>query len=810
MTVPVVLHTLLSHWRRHRFQFATLFVGLAAATALWTGVQAINTEARSSYAKAERLLGSTRVETVVPLRGRYFDQSLWVRLRRAGVPVSPVVEGRLRAAGERIRLIGIEPISLPAPSRLDSAGADPLRDFTAFATPPHRAYAGPETARMLNGNGGLPPVFPADMAEGAVITDIGVAQELLGLRGRLSRLLLDPKRTAEAAALIETLAGDSLRLIPPQEGSDLSRMTDSLHLNLTAFGFLSFLVGLFIVHAQTGLAFEQRRPMLRTLRACGVSPRTLAGVMAGELVILAAVSGAVGTAAGYLLASALMPDVAASLRGLYGARVPGELSLPPLWWLAGLAISVAGALAASATSLTRAFRLPLLTAAQPRAWRQTHERTIRLQAMACAALLGVALFLFLAGQGLLAGFALLGTVLLAAALGLPVLVSVLLAFLENRSASPLAQWFWSDSRQQLGGISLALMALLLALSVNIGVGTMVGSFRLTFLDWLDHRLTAELYVTASSDEQAGELSQWLAPKVDALLPIWRADSRLGDWPTEVYGVRDDPSYRENWPVLEATPQAWDELAAGRGALISEQLANRLELRPGDLVTLPTSTGDWRVPVAGVYSDYGNPRGHMLVSLEALLAHWPDVEKRRFGARLDPARVPAILDGLVREVGLDRSQMIDRAALKSSALSVFERTFAVTAALSALTLTVAGIALMTGLLTLGSMRLPQIAPLWALGVRRRSLARIALWQTLFLATLTTLAALPVGLAVAWMLTEIVNVRAFGWRLPMHLFPGDWLVLASLAVGAAVAAALVPVLRLLRVPPARLLQVFSGDR
>lgn len=35
-----ILLVLLSHWRRHPMQLATLLVGLIAATALWSGVQA--------------------------------------------------------------------------------------------------------------------------------------------------------------------------------------------------------------------------------------------------------------------------------------------------------------------------------------------------------------------------------------------------------------------------------------------------------------------------------------------------------------------------------------------------------------------------------------------------------------------------------------------------------------------------------------------------------------------------------------------------------------------------------------------------
>jgi putative ABC transport system permease protein len=50
------LLALLSHWRRHKLQLVTLVAGLALATALWSGVQAINSEARASYAEAANTL----------------------------------------------------------------------------------------------------------------------------------------------------------------------------------------------------------------------------------------------------------------------------------------------------------------------------------------------------------------------------------------------------------------------------------------------------------------------------------------------------------------------------------------------------------------------------------------------------------------------------------------------------------------------------------------------------------------------------------------------------------------------------------
>jgi len=79
----------------------------------------------------------------------------------------------------------------------------------------------------------------------------------------------------------------------------------------------------------------------------------------------------------------------------------------------------------------------------------------------------------------------------------------------------------------------------------------------------------------------------------------------------------------------------------------------------------------------------------------------------------------------------------------------------------------------------------------------------------LAALTGLVALPLGLALAWLLLAVINVEAFGWRLPMFLFPGDYAVLGGFALLAALLAALWPAWRLARTPPSELLKVFAND-
>jgi putative ABC transport system permease protein len=813
-----IFKVLLSHWRRHPMQLATLLVGLISATALWSGVQALNQQARSSYHRAAATFGGARTAMLVGRDGATFSQQLFVDLRRAGWPVSPVLEGRVQIGGRSFRLLGIEPITLPA-----EVGNTPTIGRTSlqsFLLPPGETLAAPETladlklpegAAPMVGGIAIPPLkVAAQLVPGVLVVDIGFAQRLLKMPDQISRLLIGKAKNNRAP--LEAVIGDKLRLVEPDAESDLERLTDSFHLNLTAFGLLSFLVGLFIVNSAIGLAFEQRLPMLRTLRACGVSSRNLNVVLLIELVSLALLAGLVGLVCGYLIAASLLPDVAASLRGLYGAQIPGQLTLKPEWWAAGLAISVLGALAAAATSLTKAIRLPVLAAAQPYAWQQAQQRWLSLQgALALVVFAAAAVFLWF-GDSLISGFAVLAALLLGAALGLPVVLGFALYLGQRSARRPLAAWFWADSRQQLSGLSLALMALLLALAVNVGVSTMVESFSKTFTGWLDGRLAADIYLNASDDAQAAEIKAWLhrRPEVEAVLPGGRADVQIDGWPVEILGFADHAIYRDRWPLLQSTADVWDRVRNGNAALISEQLSRRTKLGLGDRIQAPAPAGTWPLQIVGIYADYGNPKGQIGVNIDAMLGRFREIPQTRMGLRVAPAAVPALIAELQSKFGLDGRNLADQATLKAESTRIFNRTFAVTTALNAFTLGVAGVALLTSLLTLSNSRLPQLAPLWAIGITRRRLVVIELLKTMSVALITALLALPLGLLVAWCLIAIVNVKAFGWRLPFHIFPLHLIELLAVAMLAALLAALLPVLKLARMQPAALVKVFANER
>jgi len=195
-----VLATLASHWRRNRLQLLTLVLGLAMATALWSGVQAINAEARASYDAAAATLAEGRFDQLLPGQGDTIAQEQFVALRRAGWLVSPVVEGRLRVGSAALRLIGVDPLTMPQGSAASEALV--FTDLDRFVRA-HTLVAGPEAAALLVANLPNPILTDPAVAPGTVLADISVVQTLLDRAGRISRLIVLPEQPMRQQPLAE-------------------------------------------------------------------------------------------------------------------------------------------------------------------------------------------------------------------------------------------------------------------------------------------------------------------------------------------------------------------------------------------------------------------------------------------------------------------------------------------------------------------------------------------------------------------------------------------------------------------------------
>ncbi|MDC0565014.1 ABC transporter permease [Amylibacter sp.] len=782
------LRALLSHWWRNPVQLFAYLAGLALATALWSGVQAINSEARASYDAAAKTLGEGKYDLLIPKQGNRIPQDVYVLLRKSGWLVSPVIEARIND----VRLLGVDIVT-------SATGLSNLANGQSAITY-DTLLANEETALKISMLANV--TVDKSIAPGIAIGDIGLVQRMLK-RDDLTHLILLPNQPITQPSL--DMVAPDLQIQSAYAVTNVTELTGSFHLNLTAFGLLSFVVGLFIVNSTIGLAFEQRRGMIRTIRSLGVPMRTLITLITVEMMTLAVIGAGFGIILGYFIAAFLLPDVAATLRGLYGAQISGTLELRASWWVSGMVLALIGTALALSSRIWQIVQMPLLASAKPRAWVVATGSRFRLQLIIAITLLFSTVPLAMTLEGLLAGFILLGCLLIGAALALPPLLGGLLTLVQKYTVAPVWEWFWADTRQQLPGLSLALIALLLAVSANIGVSTMVSSFRQTFIAFLDQRLAPELFVEVDTADQSAALEMFLTNRQIEVLPLLTTQVVIADLPIDLYGIRVGKTYRNNWIFLDNTLNPWDVIESGKAVVVNEQFARRADLWVGSLVQV---SRDLILPIAGVVGDYGNPQGQIIITERIFKDLYPNLYASNFGVRTKDAA--QLRSQIVNTLGIKNKAIINQMGIKALSLEVFERTFVVTSALNVLTLGVASFAILMSLLTLADLRVPQLAPVWALGLTRRHLAWLELLRSVLLAGIVFVCAIPMGLALAWILLTIINVEAFGWQLPMYLFPLKYLELGVYALIAAFLAAMWPAVRLMRTPPSTLLRVFASER
>ncbi|MCT7656398.1 hypothetical protein MBH78_20790 [Oceanimonas sp. NS1] len=146
-----------------------------------------------------------------------------------------------------------------------------------------------------------------------------------------------------------------------------------------------------------------------------------------------------------------------------------------------------------------------------------------------------------------------------------------------------------------------------------------------------------------------------------------------------------------WPLLASLSErdaAWQALRRGE-AFINEQLARREGIAPGDRLSLVVPYGTQVITVAGIYPDYGNPRGELVLTTARVQLLF-EVPPTAMGVVLSPGiSAGSLRQALRQRFNLGEQQLQDQREVKAGATVIFERTFAITRALNALTLAVAG-------------------------------------------------------------------------------------------------------------------------
>jgi putative ABC transport system permease protein len=826
--IPATYRASFSYLLRHPWQLVLSLLGIVIGVAVIVAVDLANSSARKAFLMSmDAITGEATHQVIGGPNG--VDETVYRNLRtREGLTkVAPVVEGTVNVDGIPLQLLGIDLFaeqsmrSFTGETAAGHRGDDDSSLYLRFLLEPGAVTTSTQTADDLGlvvgdtfqlfaggrpQSGTLVATFAADSSLDRVfVTDIATAQEWLNRPGWLSRI--DVRIADGDARMLERLEkalGPGTQLLSAAGRTrSTAEMSQAFMTNLTAMSLLALLVGLFLIFNAVNFSVLQRRGLIGVLRALGLTRRQLLSMILVEAAAVGLVAAVAGVMLGTVLGEHLLELVSRTINDLYFRVNVTDVAVSPFSVAKGLLAGVGAALVAAAVPALEA------TSYRPRLalTRSVIEQRAR-HALPAVTLTGVAgmvaavALIIASGTSLVAGLAAVFLLILGFALCVPLFVR-----LASRLAAPLAgRLGGTAARMAVAGIAsglsrtgIAIVALAVALSATIGISVMVDSFRGSVSAWLVQTLQADVY-TGTLREGSLEPELIAAIRgIDGVVDMStrkRATLEGANGSTQLRVFEMPPESYAGAELIDADPAlAWPAWEHDDAVFVSEPYAYQNGVGAGDSITLPTDHGMREFAVAGTFQSFDINASGIMMSRKTYARHFFDTSIDSLGLYLDDGTDVDTVTAAIAKLGEGRQQLYinSNAGLRDESLRIFDRTFVITDVLYWLTLGVAFIGILSAMLALQLERAREFATLRALGMTPGQVGGLITTQTGVIGLLSGLAAIPLGIVMAWVLIKVINRRAFGWQIDMTVAPDILAMSVVFAIGAALLAGLYPAWR-----------------
>lgn len=837
MTSPGKRLLNLSAWRyarQHPWQSWLSFLGIMLGVMMVVAIDLASNSADRAFAIAvDSVNGSVTHQIVGGEDG--VPETVYTSLRtELGFRKSaPGITGTIRINNEEFTLLGLDGISELSLQRqragfgsgsliFDAAlfsdtGANPvlmsqsaaalagfaIGDELAIITGANRVGVTPNAARVELVNT-IPSSDPL-ATEGMLYTDISIAQRIFRKAGFIDSIDLILKD--EEIATLQNWLPTGLSLVDVATRNDtLDQMTSAFHVNLLAMSLLSLLVAALLIYNTVTLSVLRREKTLGIFRAQGVSRSQIYRLVLVEAAIYGTLASVLGVLLGYWLGTALLDLVTAAIPDLNYRLNVTRFIVEPASLILGFVLGLGITLLSAAVPAWRATLAQPITLQQRAAHNYQWRHYLPVLSYAGIAMLILGLVLLQSRlDDLVSGFIALTFIIFGFCFLVPAAMSLMLRILLALFSGLLKLPARMALRNILNGLNrtgMAVAALTVAISVTIGVGIMVDSFRNTVIIWLDQSFAGDIEITGA------DLSAELQTQIQNIPGISDISATINTQVESSIGqVRlnvSDFDAEQRYYLKQINEEDLARFNTGQGILLSEPLAWLYDINIGESLSIYTDAGARDFLVLGIFYDYTPSQG-MIAMHQALYQQWWN--------SFTPSRLTIFSDGSNPDLFKELEQSLQNYGqlaifpnqqIQDITLQIFDRTFAITSVLRILAIVIAFIGVLSALMALLLERGKEFATLRATGMTPTQIIKLILGQTTLMGIFAGLLAIPLGLIMSDVLIDVINKRSFGWSmqhfLPFSVFSDALL----LAIVAALLAGLYPAYKSSRISPARALR------
>jgi putative ABC transport system permease protein len=799
---------------REKTRTALTILGIAVGVAVVVAIQLANQSALRAFRESVDAIAGRANYQIIADAG-LLDEKVLLSLQplwNHGVRFAPVidVDGLIEPDQIPIRLLAVDLLSdlhfrdyryARIATTADTGTASSLDEYLALFLPDslilpapfaaeHGFSIGSEVTLSVRGERRalivralLEAEGPATAFNGNIaLCDIAVAQRSFGMAGKLSRIdmLIPDERLLTAITLPAGLRIER----PSQRNERVERMLRAFRVNLYALAGVALLVGMFLVYNTVLISILRRRRDVGVLKTLGASPRQIFGAFIAEGLLFGVAGSLLGLLLGYLLASGILRLVGRTISTLYISTQPQAVELTPGIILTGLAVGTILAVVSAMQPSLEASRVRPGTMIRAGLQQQVERRgVLALIAIVCFAAGAAMTRIPPIGGIAVAGYA---AVLLVVA-GFSLLSPLIIRTGSRIVSPPLSMMFGVVGRLAAGSLpaslrrtSVASAALSIAIGMMVAVALMVGSFRETVRIWVDQTVSSDLWLRPSkglSNAAVALFPPIVADEVEAVgfvESIDRVSGRdvlyedsiisLGSGEFEVAASFGD------LPMVAPRSSREALLSAVRldGVVVSETFALKNGKRPGDVISLPTPGGPRSFPITGVYRDYSNDRGVVVMDRALYVRTYADETINTIVVYLEPG-----VDQREARLELEKvfgpkygAFVVTNAEVRGEVMRIFDQTFAITYALLGVAIIVAVLGIINTLSALILERTRELALLRVGGLTSGELRLMLVLESSILGAASTAAGLIMGYVLSWILIYVINRQSFGWTIDFH--------------------------------------------
>ncbi|HTZ40504.1 MAG TPA: FtsX-like permease family protein [Syntrophales bacterium] len=819
-----VTRSFLRYLYRRRSLSILQLLGIACGVAAVIGMTLSAQSALSSFSQAIEFLRGKSTHTLERLAGPLDESVLRDLVSDPAVSsFAPVLERRLKLAnGDLVRLLGIDPLLdraiRPEISRVpfERRPGGTFEESMSFLTDERAVLLEEELARelklskggeldTLRGRLNVIGTFPNPSGEPLILMDIGHAQNLLELPGKIDHV--DLILTDEQGFQSRWQEGFRLQS-KRQRQETFSSMVGAFRLNLEALSLIALFVSVFLIYNTATFTIVSRRRDAGILRSLGASRTEVARAFLAEIALFGILGGLLGSVLGFVLSRVLTEVIGGTISSLYFFLRPTPV--PWSWWIAaaGVIVGFGASLLGSLLPLIEFSRVDPVQSLRGRAGSREGRRWAWLVALAGLLFLvaSIVLLAFFSRRIYVAYIGLFGVLF-----GLSLLTGVILVLADPILRRLLGAMGKLPGRIAAGNIignlgrtGVAVAAFMVALSLSIGLGSMISSFRESLIWWMGTQLRGDMYISNASDM---EVPENFYNEIRSIPGIGGVDTYrkvivpYHNRTVHVAAIKADVLQRfARFGWVAGGDEHWEAVKKG-DVIVSESFARSFGTGPGGIVTLEGTAGPVDLRIEGVFYDYSTEHGLIMMDRQTYITLYGDRTINSIAVFIDPRepRKNQILE-TVRSRALSRGlPALSREQFHKNILEIFDSTFAVTRSMRIIAMVVAFFGITGALLTLFIERQRDFGILRALGFSTGQVAGMTLLEAIGMGLVSLVLSTGVGTLLALLLIRVINVRSFNWTI--FYYP-DWqpyALTAATALAASIGAALYPIWKVKRTYP-----------